>query len=169
MLQFCGVKRRFDMLKLNRLTDYAVVVLSRLSKQVGMVQTANEISDGTGLPMPTVSKILKLMAGASLIESHRGVNGGYSLTRSAASIRISEIIEALEGPIALTACVDGTTDQCTIEGSCPMRGNWNTVNDAIRTALSSVTLADLLDPGEIFPANSLSKKTNPDSASYQIS
>ena len=68
MLQVCGGKRRFDMLKLNRLTDYAVVVLSRLSKQVDMVQTANEISDGTGLPMPTVSKILKLMAGASLIE-----------------------------------------------------------------------------------------------------
>ena len=157
------------MLKLNRLTDYAVVVLSRLSKQVGMVQTANEISDGTGLPMPTVSKILKLMAGSSLIESHRGVNGGYSLSRGADSVRVSEIIEALEGPIALTACVDVTTDQCTIEGSCPMRGNWNTVNDAIRTALSGVTLADLLDPGEIFPVNSLSKKTNRGPISYQTS
>ena len=157
------------MLKLNRLTDYAVVVLSRLSKQVGTVQTANEISDGTGLPMPTVSKILKLMAGSSLIESHRGVNGGYSLSRGADSVRVSEIIEALEGPIALTACVDGTTDQCTIEGSCPMRGNWNTVNDAIRTALSGVTLADLLDPGEIFPVNSLSKKTNQGPISYQTS
>ena len=157
------------MLKLNRLTDYAVVVLSRLSKQVGMVQTANEISDGTGLPMPTVSKILKLMAGSSLIESHRGVNGGYSLSRGADSVRVSEIIEALEGPIALTACVDGTTDQCTVEGSCPMRGNWNTVNDAIRTALSGVTLADLLDPGEIFPVNSLSKKTNRGPISYQTS
>jgi len=155
------------MLKLNRLTDYAVVVLSRLSKRVGMVQTANEISDGTGLPIPTVSKILKLMAGSSLVESHRGVNGGYSLSRDADSVRVSEIIEALEGPIALTACVDGTTDKCTIEGSCPMRGNWNTVNDAIRTALSGVTLADLLDPVEIFPANSLSEKTNRDPASYQ--
>jgi Rrf2 family protein len=119
--------------------------------------------------MPTVSKILKLMAGSSLIESHRGVNGGYSLLKGADSVRVSEIIEALEGPIALTACVDGTTDQCTIEGSCPMRGNWNTVNDAIRTALSGVTLADLLDPGEIFPVNSLSKKTNRGPISYQTS
>jgi len=169
MLRNCTDKFRCGMLKLNRLTDYAVVVLSRLSKQVGMVQTANEISDGTGLPMPTVSKILKLMAGSSLIESHRGVNGGYSLSRGADSVRVSEIIEALEGPIALTACVDGTTDQCTIEGSCPMRGNWNTVNDAIRTALSGVTLADLLDPGEIFPVNSLSKKTNRGPISYQTS
>ena len=169
MLQNCSDKFRCGMLKLNRLTDYAVVVLSRLSKQVGIVQTANEISDGTGLPMPTVSKILKLMAGSSLIESHRGVNGGYSLSRGADSVRVSEIIEALEGPIALTACVDGTTDQCTIEGSCPMRGNWNTVNDAIRTALSGVTLADLLDPGEIFPVNSLSKKTNQGPISYQTS
>ena len=169
MLRDYTDKFRCGMLKLNRLTDYAVVVLSRLSKQVGMVQTANEISDGTGLPMPTVSKILKLMAGSSLIESHRGVNGGYSLSRGADSVRVSEIIEALEGPIALTACVDGTTDQCTIEGSCPMRGNWNTVNDAIRTALSGVTLADLLDPGEIFPVNSLSKKTNQGPISYQTS
>lgn len=169
MLRNCADKFRCGMLKLNRLTDYAVVVLSRLSKQVGMVQTANEISDGTGLPMPTVSKILKLMAGSSLIESHRGVNGGYSLSRGADSVRVSEIIEALEGPIALTACVDGTTDQCTIEGSCPMRGNWNTVNDAIRKALSGVTLADLLDPGEIFPVNSLSKKTNRGPISYQTS
>ena len=169
MLRNCTDKFRCGMLKLNRLTDYAVVVLSRLSKRVGMVQTANEISDGTGLPMPTVSKILKLMAGSSLIESHRGVNGGYSLSRGADSVRVSEIIEALEGPIALTACVDGTTDQCTIEGSCPMRGNWNTVNDAIRTALSGVTLADLLDPGEIFPVNSLSKKTNRGPISYQTS
>lgn len=169
MLRNCTDKFRCGMLKLNRLTDYAVVVLSRLSKQVGIVQTANEISDGTGLPMPTVSKILKLMAGSSLIESHRGVNGGYSLSRGADSVRVSEIIEALEGPIALTACVDGTTDQCTIEGSCPMRGNWNTVNDAIRTALSGVTLADLLDPGEIFPVNSLSKKTNRGPISYQTS
>jgi DNA-binding IscR family transcriptional regulator len=64
---------------------------------------------------------------------------------------VSEIIEALDGPIALTACVDGTTDQCDVEASCPIRGNWNTVNEAIKSALDRVTLADLLDPGEIFP------------------
>ena len=139
------------MLKLNRLTDYAVVVLSRLSNDVGTVQTAGEISEGTGLPTPTVSKILKLMAGSSLIESHRGANGGYCLNRSAHAVRVSEIIEALDGPIALTACVDGTTDQCDVEASCPISGNWNTVNEAIKSALDRVTLADLLDPGEIFP------------------
>ena len=132
------------MLKLNRLTDYAVVILSRLSKKPGAVQTAGEISSGTGLPLPTVSKILKLMARSSLIASHRGVNGGYSLDRLAGEVRV-------DGPIALTACVDGATEHCDIEASCPMRGNWNTVNEAIRTALDSVTLADLLDPSETFP------------------
>ena len=139
------------MLKLNRLTDYAVVILSRLSKKPGTVQTAGEISGGTGLPLPTVSKILKLMARSSLIASHRGVNGGYSLDRLAGEVRVAEIVEVLDGPIALTACVDGATEHCDIEASCPMRGNWNTVNEAIRTALDSVTLADLLDPSETFP------------------
>ena len=157
-----------NMLKLNKLTDYAVVVLSRLSNQIDVVHTASEISDGTGLPLPTVSKILKLMAGSSLIKSHRGINGGYSLCKDPNAVRVSEIIEALEGPIALTACVEGTTDHCSIEWSCPMRGNWNTVNEAIRSALDQVTLANLLDTGEIFPPKSVKEDPTQDDDAYQV-
>lgn len=130
------------------MTDYAVVILSRLAKDSGAIQTAAEISNATGIPLPTVSKILKIMGRASLISSHRGASGGYSLKQSAYRIRVSDIIETFEGPVALTACVVGAKDQCSVEALCPIRGNWNKVNEAIRLALESLTLAELLDPRE---------------------
>ncbi len=139
------------MLRLNRMTDYAVVVLGQMTRRPGLVQTAAHIAEGTAIPLPTTSKLLKLMAGSSLITSHRGANGGYSLDRAAEDVRVSEIVEALDGPIALTACVDGTEDQCDVESLCPMRGNWNRVNNAIREALESVSLAELIDPKDMFP------------------
>jgi FeS assembly SUF system regulator len=139
------------MLRLNRMTDYAVVVLGQMARQPGLVQTASHIAEGTAIPLPTASKLLKQMAGAALITSHRGANGGYSLDRAAAEVRVAEIVEALDGPIALTACVDGAEDQCDVESLCPMRGNWNRVNNAIRDALENVSLAELIDPTDMFP------------------
>ena len=132
------------MLKLNRLTDYAVVVLGQLARNSGKVETATEIAMLTGIPLPTVSKILKILSSAFIVVSHRGAGGGYSLERRADDIRVAEIIEAFEGPIALTACVDSAVDNCSIEALCPMKGNWNTVNEAIRTTLFSLTLADMI-------------------------
>ena len=139
------------MLKLNRMTDYAVVVLGQMARQPGLVQTASHIAEGTAIPLPTASKLLKQMAGAALITSHRGSNGGYSLDRAAGDVRVAEIVEALDGPIALTACVDGAEDHCDVESLCPMRGNWNRVNNAIREALENVSLAELIDPTDMFP------------------
>src|SRR3546814_1953500 len=88
------------------------------------------------------------MAGAALVNARRGAKGGYSLDRRAAEVTVTEIIQALEGPIALTACVDGAEDSCEVERCCPMRGNWNRVNRAIQAALDDVTLADMLDRSE---------------------
>ena len=132
------------MLKLNRLTDYAVVVLGQLARNSGKVETATEIAMSTGIPLPTVSKILKILSSAVIVMSHRGAGGGYLLERRADDVRVAEIIEAFEGPIALTACVDSAVDNCSIEALCPMKGNWNTVNEAIRTTLFSLTLADMI-------------------------
>ena len=132
------------MLKLNRLTDYAVVVLGQLARNSGKVETATEIAMSTGIPLPTVSKILKILSSAFIVMSHRGAGGVYLLERRADDIRVAEIIEAFEGPIALTACVDSAVDNCSIEALCPMKGNWNTVNEAIRTTLFSLTLADMI-------------------------
>ncbi len=131
------------MLKLNRLTDYAVVVMSQMTRSSDQVRTAPQISQDTGVPLPTVAKLLNTLAHERLIASHRGAAGGYSLERPPEQISVAEIIQALEGPIALTACVDGNTGCCDVESICPMRGNWDKVNKAIRNALSRVTLADM--------------------------
>jgi len=131
------------MFKLNRLTDYGVVVLTQMSGNPGALRTAPQIAQDTGVPLPTVAKLLNALAHERLITSHRGAAGGYTLNRPAEAISVAEIIQALEGPIALTACVDGASGGCDVESLCPMRGNWDKVNKAIHGALSAVTLADM--------------------------
>ncbi|MBP5856938.1 SUF system Fe-S cluster assembly regulator [Marivibrio halodurans] len=131
------------MFKLSRMADYGVVVLSRMARDQGRVVTAYELSERTGLPQPTVAKTLKLLTRGGLLESHRGTQGGYSLDRAPTEVTVSEIIAALEGPVALTACVDGSDENCAVESLCPIRGHWERVNEAVKDALDSVTLADL--------------------------
>jgi FeS assembly SUF system regulator len=128
------------MFRLSKLTDYAVVVLVRLSRE-DAVQTSPGIATTTGIPEPTVAKVLKAMAGRGLVTSLRGARGGYRLGRSLATIPVAEVIEAIDGPIALTACVDG--GDCESSCLCPMRGRWDPVNSAIRAALRAITLADM--------------------------
>ncbi|WP_323796005.1 SUF system Fe-S cluster assembly regulator [Nisaea sp.] len=139
------------MLKLNKMTDYAVVVLGQMARDPGRVRTAAALSETTAIPLPTVSKLLKILAGVGLITSHRGANGGYSVDRTAEQVTVAAIVQAIDGPIALTACVDDSDGQCEVSNSCPISGNWNRVNLAVRRALEEVTLADLLDPTEMFP------------------
>jgi FeS assembly SUF system regulator len=134
------------MIKLSRLTDYGVVVMSQMAQDMTMTRTAPDLAAATGVPAPTVAKLLKLLVKAGLVESWRGVNGGYALTRKIEEITAADIIEALEGPVALTACVDGSDADCGVESLCPMRGGWEKVNRAIRTALEEVTLAELSQP-----------------------
>jgi Rrf2 family protein len=93
--------------------------------------------------MPTVAKVLKDLAREGVLMSERGVHGGYRLARPPGEITVLQIIRALEGPVSLTACVDGTEGNCDVESLCPMRGNWDRVNRAIRGALESVSLAEM--------------------------
>jgi FeS assembly SUF system regulator len=130
------------MLRLSKLTDYAVVVLVRLSGMDG-VQTSPGIAASTGIPEPTVAKVLKILAGGDLVTSQRGARGGYRLNRPLSDIPVADVIAAIDGPIALTACVDGSVTECESVGLCAMRGRWDPVNDAIQTALSSITLAEM--------------------------
>ncbi|MEO9191176.1 MAG: SUF system Fe-S cluster assembly regulator [Acetobacteraceae bacterium] len=132
------------MLRLSKLTDYAVVVLVRLSAADG-VQTSPGIAAATGIPEPTVAKVLKALSGSGLVASQRGAHGGYRLLRPLGAVPISDVIEAIDGPIALTACVDGGAGNCEAEHICPVRGRWDPVNDAIQQALSAITLADMRD------------------------
>jgi FeS assembly SUF system regulator len=130
------------MLRLSKLTDYAVVVLVRLSGMEG-VQTSPGLATATGIPEPTVAKVLKALAASDLVSSQRGARGGYRLNRDLSAIPIADVIAAIDGPIALTACVEGTGLGCESQGLCPMRGRWDPVNDAIHKALSAITLADM--------------------------
>lgn len=132
------------MLRLSKLTDYAVVVLARLDdSEPGGVLTAPGLASATGLGEPTVAKILKTLAHAGLVEGRRGATGGYRLVRPLAEVPLTEVIAAIDGPIALTACVDNAVGCCETEGRCPVRGRWDPVNEAIRRALSGISIADL--------------------------
>jgi FeS assembly SUF system regulator len=137
------------MLKLSKLTDYAVVVLVRLSEEGG-IQTSGGIAGSTGVPEPTVAKVLKIMTSAGLVLSHRGARGGYRLARPLVTIPIAEVITAIDGPIALTACVEHSVTVCDASGLCPVKGRWDAVNSAILDALSGISLADMR-PAAFFP------------------
>ncbi len=132
------------MFRLSKLTDYAVVVLIRLAQSGASgqaTQTSPAIAAATGIPEPTVAKVLKSLSHAGLTLSQRGAQGGYRLSRPLAAIPVADVIQALDGPIALTSCVDG--GGCETSQICPMHGRWDPVNDAIRTALHGITLADM--------------------------
>jgi FeS assembly SUF system regulator len=129
--------------RLSKLTDYAVVVLARMGEGGDAPQSAPGLAARTALPEPTVAKVLKLLSQAGLVEGSRGARGGYRLARPLDAIPLAEVIVAFEGPIALTACVDGASGGCESEQACPVRGRWDPVNRAIRGALESITVADL--------------------------
>ena len=143
------------MLRLSKLTDYAVVVLGRLATDGavpgGRVQTAPGLAATTGMAEPTVAKVLKILGQAGLVEGVRGARGGYRLTRPLDAMPLAEVIVAFDGPIALTACVDGSLSACDSELACPVRGRWDPVNEAIRQALSGITVADLSAPAACAP------------------
>ena len=132
------------MLRLSKLTDYAVVVLVRLSDAAGgTVQTTPGIAAATGVPEPTVAKVLKAMVGSGLVASQRGARGGYRLARPLSAMPIRDVIEAIDGPIALTSCVEGGTGGCEATALCPVHGRWDVVNEAVREALGAITLAEM--------------------------
>lgn len=133
------------MLRLSKLTDYAVVLLTRLGAEGGH-QTAPGLAAATGIGEPMVAKVLKVLAHAGLVEGLRGPRGGYRLTRPLSAMPLHDVIFAVDGPVALVACVDDAHGACDAEGICPVRGRWDPVNNAVRAALAAVTLADLAGP-----------------------
>ena len=130
------------MLRISRLTDYATVLLAALAGEPGRVRTATALADETHIAAPTVSKLLKQLQRAGLVTSTRGLHGGYQLSRPPAQISAATILDALEGPVALTDCAAGHGN-CEIEESCRVSRVWQRLNLAIRRALYDVTLAQL--------------------------
>lgn len=138
------------MLRLNRITDYAVVVLTQMAREPDKLVTAPQLAQDSNVPLPTVAKLLKELTRGGVLASHRGVNGGYTLARAPDRLSMLAVIDALEGPVSLTACVDGAEGDCDVERLCPVRGNWDRVNGAIHQALQSVSLADMAAPTAMF-------------------
>jgi FeS assembly SUF system regulator len=132
------------MIRMTKQTDYGIVLLTHIARDAApKVHTARDLAVEASLPLPMVSKILKVLARAGLLVSHRGVKGGYSLGRHPASITVVDIIDALEGPLALTECIGHEPSDCQVEMVCPTRTNWQRINVAVRQALSGITLEEM--------------------------
>ena len=139
------------MLRITRLSDYAIVVLGAAARSAPGAFTARSAAEQTSLPLPAVKKILKCLVRVGVVESHRGTLGGYRLARPATQIALADIIDAIEGPFALTDCGQNSRDlqgTCEYVGHCGVHSNWSRVNRIVRRALSSVTLADMIGPGD---------------------
>jgi FeS assembly SUF system regulator len=135
------------MLRITKLTDYAIVVLTHLAG--GGAETAHnarDVAERTRIPRPTVSKILKELARGGIVASQRGVQGGYRLARVPSSISLANIIDAVEGPVALTECSSVEPEACEHAGTCPVEANWLRINQVVRRALAGISLADMARP-----------------------
>lgn len=133
------------MLRVTKLTDYATLVLTVMASDPAAVHSATGLAERARLEAPTVSKVLKPLAHAGLVEGFRGVNGGYRLARVPEKISLIEIVEAIEGPLGMTECSVHAGD-CGIEEHCGVRANWRHINDVVTQALRGVTLAQMLAP-----------------------
>ena len=145
------------MLRMSRLTDYGLVLLTHLaSTPVDQVHNARELAESAHLPLPMVSKILKVLTREGFLVSQRGAKGGYSLARRPEDVTVVAVIDALEGPIALTECGAGS---CEREANCVVRAPWQRINRAVRKSLEDVRLADLITPPP-FPSHSSQEPQN---------
>ena len=131
------------MIRLSRLADYAVLLMSHMAREERSVHNAIDMAAVTRLPAPTVSSVLATLARAGLLASIRGRNGGYRLARPACEISAESVIAAMDGPIALTLCAAEAPNQCDVEDCCPSRAGLQRLNRAIRHALSDISLAEL--------------------------
>lgn len=128
------------------MADYAVVTMSAAARHCGGARvSAAQLAEETGLPVPTVQKLVSRLTGAGLLRSSRGVGGGLKLARPAAAISLADIIEAVEGPIALAPCVDDGRQDCALDSGCSVKPHWSIVGNAVRGALAEVPLTRLAE------------------------
>ncbi|MDE2404949.1 MAG: SUF system Fe-S cluster assembly regulator [Sphingomonadales bacterium] len=133
-------------MRLSSMADYAVVTMTAAARNCGGARiSAARLAESTGLPAPTVQKLVSRLTAAGLLRSARGAHGGLKLARPAAAISLADIVEAVEGPIVLASCLDGEHD-CSLESACAVRPHWPVVNAALRGALAQVPLTQLSDP-----------------------
>jgi FeS assembly SUF system regulator len=133
------------MLRISKMTDYAIMVMVELHASRGEVLSAHALAERSHLELPTVSKVLKLLVKTGLVDSYRGASGGYVLERNARDVSVAEIIAAIEGPIAMTEC-SVEEGLCAQEAICGLRGNWQRISVAVAKAMAGVSLAEMAQP-----------------------
>lgn len=143
------------MMRFSRLADFAVVVMTHVAQHRDRMHTAAEVAVATQLPAPTVAKVLARLCREGLLTSSRGVKGGYTLARPAAEIPVGAIVNALDGPVALTQCIKLGPGRCEVEAVCPSRIGLHRINVAVHKALDDVSLAEIADPAQTVLAQAL--------------
>lgn len=133
-------------MRLSSLADYAVVMLVAAARRGAVRCNATGLAGETGVPLPTAQKLVSRLAAAGLVTSARGTGGGFRLARAADAISLADVIEAVEGPIQLTTCVEQERHDCALDGHCVVKPHWSVVNAAVRGALAEVSLSDLTTP-----------------------
>ncbi len=156
------------MVRLGKLTDYGLVLMTCIARSRVALRTARDLAQESRLPLSTVSKLLKELLQSSLLVSHRGIKGGYILARDPHQISVLEVIAAIEGPMALTECSTDITGLCNLESACPIKSNQQIINQAIRGVLEKVTLSDLAHPLELTPLRDAKGRVVPIVASGRI-
>ncbi|MFA7331156.1 MAG: SUF system Fe-S cluster assembly regulator [Candidatus Delongbacteria bacterium] len=132
------------MLRITKQTDYGIVLMTLFAtRRNGEARSARDLALETGLPLPMVGKILKLLVRDGLLASQRGARGGYRLGRPAGLIFVADIVRALEGPIAITECVETGPGECRFLAGCSLQPNWVRINQAIQQALQGISLEDM--------------------------
>lgn len=150
------------MIRMSKLADYGLVLMTQFVRHPDHGNmSARRLADQTRLPLPMVSKVLKALTRQGLLVSHRGASGGYNLARSPEEISVGEILVAVEGPFAMTECLDEDGD-CRQEAVCPVRTNWKRINYALESVLDAIRLSDMLEPlpERLVPLNGLHVEEN---------
>lgn len=146
------------MLRLSKMADYGTVVLTAMIREPERSRSAAEIAAAIHVPVPTVSKILKILGRGGLVASLRGARGGYLLARSAEQITLADIIHAMDGPIGMTEC-SVTPGLCSQEAACAVRANWQRINRAVLDVLREITLDQMIAPvAQPVDASALTRK-----------
>ena len=135
------------MIKVSRMADYAILLVCKMSNDENKVYSSQELSIVTSLKITTISKILTKLTKANVTDSIRGVSGGYKLTMQAEDISVGNIIDIIDGKVALTICVEeGENHNCNLVSLCPSQSNWQIINNTVREALNSVSIAEMANP-----------------------
>ena len=130
-------------MRLTHLADYAVVLMTAAARRdAGSRLSATELSEDTGVPLPTAQKLMQQLAAGGLLVGQRGAGGGYALARPVAEISLADIVEAVEGPFSMTMCTEGRTD-CALDAHCRVKPHMGIVGDKVRGALGAVSLQEL--------------------------